>query len=146
MVTHTYDGSASSVSVQPRSMRVSVGTVLAEVGRERVEEPPLGGRQLDALTGDGGGPLVEVEREVGPEHEALAGHAVAQAPEDPLDPGAELGVVVGLGDVVLGHLREEVRLAVAGVDGREDDDRQVRPRLDLAGEGEAVHAAASSGR
>ena len=49
------------------------------------------------------------------------------------------GVVVRLGDVVLGELVEEVGLVVAGVDRRQDDDRQVGPGLDLAGQGQAVH-------
>ncbi len=48
--------------------------------------------------------------------------------------------MIGLGDVVLGELVEEVRLVVAGIDRGEDDDRQVGPGLDLAGEGQAVHA------
>ncbi len=39
----------------------------------------------------------------------------------------------------VGDLLEEVRLRVRGVDGGQDDDRQVRARLDLAGEGEPVH-------
>jgi hypothetical protein len=47
--------------------------------------------------------------------------------------------VIGLGHVVLGDLLEEVRLGIAGIDRREDDDRQVSLGLDLAGEGQPVH-------
>ena len=48
--------------------------------------------------------------------------------------------MVRLGDVVLGDLLEEVGLGVAGVDRGQDDDRQVGLGLDLAGQGQAVHA------
>ena len=77
--------------------------------------------------------------EVGPEVETLARHALADAAEHPLDPRPQLRVVVRLGDVVLGELVEEVGLVVAGIDRRQDDDRQVGPGLDLAGERQAVH-------
>ena len=77
--------------------------------------------------------------QVGPEVQALAWHALADAAEHALDAGAQLGVVVRLGDVVLGELVEEIGLVVAGVDRRQDDDRQVGAGLDLAGERQAVH-------
>ena len=82
---------------------------------------------------------MEVERQGRAEDEALARHLVAEPAEDAVDPGPQLRVVVRLGDVVLGDLLEQVGLGVAGVDRREDDDRQVGPGLDLAGEGQAVH-------
>ena len=75
-----------------------------------------------------------------PEDELAAGHLVAEPAHDPRDPCPQLGVVVRLGDVVLGDLLEEVGLRVGRVDRREDDDREVRPGLDLAGEGQPVHA------
>ena len=112
---------------------------LAEVRGKRVEEARLGRRQLDGLAADGRLAAVQVERQVRAEDEALAGHLVAEPAQDPVDPGPELRVVVGLGDVVLGDLLEQVGLGVAGVDRRQDDDRQVGPGLDLAGEGQAVH-------
>ena len=84
----------------------------------------------------GGGARAQVRSEV----EALARDALADAPQDALDPCPQLRVVVGLGDVVLGELVEQVGLVVAGVDRRQDDDRQVGPCLDLAGQGQAVHA------
>ena len=76
----------------------------------------------------------------GPEIEALARDAIADPPKDPLDARPELRVVVGLGDVVLGELVEEVGLVVAGIDRRQDDDRQVGTGLDLARERQPVHA------
>ena len=112
---------------------------LAKVGRQGVEEARLGRRQLDRLAPDGRLAAVEVEGQVRSEDEALARHLVAEPPEDPVDPGAQLGVVVGLRDVVLGDLLEQVGLGVAGIDRGQDDDREVGPALDLAGEGQAVH-------
>ncbi len=76
----------------------------------------------------------------GPEDETLARDPIAEASQDPVDPGSELGIVVGLGDVVLGDLLEQVGLGIAGVDRREDDDREVGPALDLTRERQAVHA------
>ena len=83
---------------------------------------------------------MQVEGQVRPEAQALAGDLVAEAAQDAVDPRAQLGVVIRLRDVVLGDFLEEVGLGVAGVDRREDDDRQVGMGLDLAGEGQAVHA------
>ena len=100
---------------------------LAEVRGERVEQARLGRRQLDRLAADGRLAAVELEGQVRPEDEALARDLVAEPAQDPVDPGPQLRVVVGLGDVVLGDLLEEVRLGVAGVDRGQDDDRQVRP-------------------
>jgi hypothetical protein len=57
-----------------------------------------------------------------------------------VDSSPQLRVVVGLGDVVLGDLVEQPRLAVGSVDGGQDDDRQIGALLDLAGESEAVDA------
>ena len=48
--------------------------------------------------------------------------------------------MVGLGDIVLGHLVEQVRLGFGGVDGGQDDDREIGAGLDLSREREAVHA------
>ena len=48
--------------------------------------------------------------------------------------------MVRLGHVVLGDLVEEIGLGVRGVDGREDDDRQVGEVLHLARERQPVHA------
>jgi hypothetical protein len=62
---------------------------------------------------------VEVEGELGPEDEALAGDLVAEPPQDAVDPGPQLRVVVRLRDVVLGDLLEQVGLRVAGVDRRQ---------------------------
>ena len=64
---------------------------------------------------------------------------LADPSEDALDASPQLGVVVRLGDVVLGELVEEVRLVVAGIDRGQDDDREVRPGLDLARQRQAVH-------
>jgi hypothetical protein len=47
--------------------------------------------------------------------------------------------VIGLGDVVLGDLFEQVRLRVAGVDRGQHDDRQIGLGLDLARQGEPIH-------
>ena len=80
------------------------------------------------------------QREVRSQDERLARDPIAQAPQDALDSGPQLRVVVGLGDVVLGDFVEQTGLAVGGVDRREDDDRQVRRGLDLAGQGQAVDA------
>jgi hypothetical protein len=81
---------------------------------------------------------VQLEDQVRPQDEAPTRDAVAQAPEDPLDAGAQLRVVIRLGDVVLRDLGEQSRLAVAGVDRGEDDDGKVGAILDLPGEGQAV--------
>ncbi len=59
-----------------------------------------------------------------------AAEAVAKATQDPVDPSPQLGVVVRLGDVVLGDLVEQLGLRIGGVDRGEDDDREVGPRLD----------------
>ncbi len=98
------------------------------------------GRQRDLRPVHVGDPAVELEGERRAQHEPLARDAVAQPAEHALDAGAKLGVVVGLGDVVLGDLVEEVGLGVGRVDRGQDDDRQVGAGLDLAGEGQAVHA------
>ena len=100
---------------------------LAEVRGERVEEARFGRRQLDGLAADGRLAAVQVERQVRPEDQALPRDLVAEPAQDPVDPRPQLRVVVGLGDVVLGDLLEQVGLRVAGVDRRQDDDRQVRP-------------------
>ena len=118
----------------------------AEVGGQREQQARFGRRQLDRLAADDRPALVELEDEVGAEVEALARDAVADPPEDPLDARPQLRVVVRLGDVVLGELVEEVGLVVAGIDRRQDDDRQVRPGLDLAGEASGRPSAASAGR
>ena len=83
---------------------------------------------------------VELERQVGPEVQPLARHPVAEPPEHARIARPQLRVVVRLGDVVLGDLVEQVGLGVRGVDRRQHDDRQVRPRLDLARERQPVHA------
>ena len=113
---------------------------LAEVGGEGEEETRLGRGQLDGLAADDRLTPVELEDEIRAEVEALARHPLADPPQDPLDPRSQLRVVVGLGDVVLGELVEEVGLVVAGIDRRQHDDRQVRPGLDLACERQPVHA------
>ena len=84
--------------------------------------------------------------EVRAEVQALARHPLADPPQHPLDPRAQLRVVVRLGDVVLGELVEQVGLVVAGVDRRQDDDRQVGAGLDLAREASGRPSAASAGR
>ena len=76
----------------------------------------------------------------GPDLEPLARHPIAEPAQHPRDARPQLGVVVGLGDVVLGDLVEQVGLRVRGVDRRQHDDRQVGARLDLARERQAVHA------
>ena len=48
--------------------------------------------------------------------------------------------MVRLGHVVLGDLVEEIGLGIGGVDGRQDDDRQVGEILHLARERQPVHA------
>ena len=93
----------------------------------------------DRLAADDRPAPVELEHQVRPEVEALARDAIADPPKDPLDARPQLRVVVGLGDVVLGELVEEVGLVVAGVDRRQDDDRQVGTCLDLARERQPVH-------
>ena len=98
---------------------------LAEVRGQRVQQPRLGRGQLDRLAADGRLAPVQVEGQVRAEDQALARDLVAEPAQDAVDPGPQLRVVVGLGDVVLGDLVEEVGLGVAGVDRREDDDRQV---------------------
>ena len=112
---------------------------LAEVRREGVQQARLGRGQLDDLAADRRLATMEVEDEVRAEDEALARHLVAEPLEDPVDPRPQLRVVVRLGDVVLGDLLEQVGLRVAGVDRRQDDDRQVGLGLDLARQGQAVH-------
>src|SRR4029079_17105277 len=78
IVTHTYEGSASSVSPQPRSSSVSGLTVLpgvaaewrlgsegfAEFRGEGVQEPGLGRRELHHLALDRGRLASQVERQV----------------------------------------------------------------------------------
>ena len=61
------------------------------------------------------------------------------APQDALDAGDELIGVEGLRHVVLGVELERADLRLGGVDGREDDDRQVGDLLHPAAELEAVH-------
>src|SRR5215210_4695894 len=112
---------------------------LAEVRGERIEEPGFGGSELDGLAVHGRLAAMQVEGQPRPQDEALPGDPVADAAEDPVDARPQLRVVVGLRDVVLGDLLEEIGLRVAGVDRRKDDDRQVGPALDLARQGEAVH-------
>ena len=113
---------------------------LAEVRGERVEQPRFGRRQLDDLPADGRLAPVQVERQVRAQVQALAGDLVAEPAQDAVDARPELRVVIRLGDVVLGDLLEQVGLRVAGIDGGEHDDRQVGLGLDLAREGQAVHA------
>jgi hypothetical protein len=137
---HPHVGRIGVLRLRPAACEERLGRDgLAEVRRERVEEPGFGRGQLDRLADDGRLSPVEVEGQVLAEHEALARDPVAEPFEDPVDPGAELGVVVGLGDVVLRDLLEEIGLGVAGVDRGEDDDRQVRLALDLARQGQPVH-------
>ena len=113
---------------------------LAEVRGQRVEEPRLGRRERHRLAADDRLAPVELEREVRAEVQALARHPVAEPAQHPRDPRPQLRVVVGLGDVVLGDLVEEVGLGVRRVDRRQDDDRQVGAGLDLARERQPVHA------
>ena len=113
---------------------------VAEVRRERVQQARLGRRRAGPARPDGRRLAPQVERELRADGQLAVRHLVAEPAHDPRDPRPELGVVVRLGDVVLGDLLEQVRLRVRGVDRREDDDRQVSPRLDLAGEGQPVHA------
>ncbi len=116
------------------------GHGLAEVGGQGVEEAGLGGRERHGPAGDLGLAPVQLQGEVRPELQALARHPVAEAAQHPLDPRPQLAVVVGLGDVVLRDLLEDLGLGVGGVDGGEDDDRQVGASLDLARERQTVHA------
>ena len=115
-------------------------------GHERVQQARLGRGELDGLAVDDRLTPMELEDDLRTEDEAPPRHPVTQSAEDAIDPRPQLRVVVRLRDVVLGDLVEDVGLAVAGVDGRQDDDRQVRSTLDLAGEGQARRAAASSCR
>ena len=113
---------------------------LAEVRGQGVEQPRFGRGEGDDLAAHERLPPMELEDEPRAQDQAAPGHLVADPPQDPVDPGPQLGVVVRLRDVVLGDLVEDLGLAVAGVDRAQDDDRQVRPALDLAGQGEAVEA------
>src|SRR5919197_183091 len=113
---------------------------LAEVRRQRVEQPRFGRRELDDLAADRRFALVELEDEVRPEHQLLSRDLVAEPPEHASDPRAQLRVVVRLRHVVLGDLLQEVRLGVSDVDRRQHDDRQVCLALDLARQRQAVHA------
>ena len=139
-MTQTYEGSAPSVSAHPARDQRLGRDGRTQVRGERVEERRLRRRQRDVRPVDGRRAAPELEREAGSEHDALARQPVAQAPEHAIDPRPQLRVVVGLRDVVLGHLVEELRLRVGRVDRGEDDDREVGAGLDLSREGDPVEA------
>ena len=81
---------------------------------------------------------MQIECEVRTENQRLARNPISQPPQDALDSGPQLRIVIRLGDVVLGHFVDQLRLAVCCVDGGQDDDRQVRVGLDLAGQRQPV--------
>ena len=74
-----------------------------------------------------------------PESQLLDRYLVAQPAENAPDPGQQLGVVVRLGDVVLGIVSDQICLAVSLDDGREHQDGKVGATLDPPGQGLAIH-------
>ena len=116
------------------------GDDLAQVRGQGVQQARFGGSEPDLAPAYRRRPAMQVERQVRAEDERLAWDTIAQPAQDALNSGAQLRVVVRLGDVVLGDFVEQASLAVGGVDGGKDDDRKVRLGLYLAGQGQAVDA------
>ena len=67
------------------------GDGLAEVGGEGVEQARFRGGEGDLLAGHLRHAAMQLEGQVGPQLQALPWNAIAQAPENPLDPRPDSG-------------------------------------------------------
>ena len=97
---------------------------LAGVGREVLEQQPLGARELHELAVARDHAPLEVDLDVVERQHARTRVRAGRAPEDRADAGGELVGVEGLGDVVVGAQVEALRLVGRRALRRQQDDRR----------------------